>query len=141
MNEDTLKQISQLIERHRQEGYRAGQEAAREHLLKVREKASELWALLESLEPKPRRQRRPETRPRLKNPIETLGIPVLDAVANLAAGHPEGVDPAAIAMLIDGGDIRQVRLVLRHLTLSGAVLRVARGRYLPAANPTLIAAE
>lgn len=138
MDEDKLQQIIAFTQLRYEAGYRKGYQAAVDELLNRLQAAS-------PPEPKPKRARRPETRPRLRNPVETLGVPVLDAIASLAVAHPEGVEPETIAQHLQPAgypvDTRQIRLVLRQLTLSSAVLRVARGRYLPTAHPAPIAAE
>lgn len=138
MDQDQLDALFRVIQRRYEEGFRDGQKAA------LRDLVSKVEARFPR-EPKPKRPRRPETRPRLKNPIETLGVPVLDAVANLTAAHPDGVPPASILEHLAGAgfdvDIRQIRLVLRQLTLNGTVIRVAHGWYHPVPITTPIAAE
>lgn len=142
MDETALEQITRLIERRYDEGYRAGRDACRREHEQLREQLRGAFAKFDEafpVEAKAKRQRRPETRPRIRGETDKFATPVSAAVAALVAIHPEGADPIAITRHLEAAgvaiDIRQTRLALRQLTLSGAILRIARGRYLPSPPP------
>lgn len=135
-DEQTVTEISKLIERKKaaayEEGFQEGYSTGRATLW------SELSAFVERTAtnsfpiPKSKRTRTAEP---VAPKVENIEDAVREGLVTLANELSGGVEPQALAEFFKDApvpiDVKQVRAALRQLTMTGEAHRVADGRYLP----------
>lgn len=130
MNEAIVAKITSLIEEIYNSGISEGQNQGFEEAVATIIEAKQRRHQGDS---RPRNRSRAGPKPPATTP-DGVHQQVENALAQLAPANPEGIYADPIAQMI-GVKAHIVRNALQHLTSTGQVRRLARGKYLPNSPP------